>query len=227
MDTCQIQYVDNFRDLVGTPFIGETNAIGWTRNLIGNFSEIVDKVTLQGNVTVIEKEELCKLTLTEQGELAREIILSDWDLLQAHGALPTLNVIEYYDRDQSNPFFPTDVYSYHVDRSPVPTDTFLCTYYGAPSEVLLNTQSEKKVLVPEIREMLREFYNDDEDGFEFFLSEVFFDLHYRAKPNAQPISLGLGNLWRLAVDYPDSKVLPCVHRAPEEKPGQKRLLMIC
>ena len=29
------------------------------------------------------------------------------------------------------------------------------------------------------------------------------------------------------VDHPESKVLPCVHRAPREKTGQTRLLMIC
>jgi len=52
-------------------------------------------------------------------------------------------------------------------------------------------------------------------------------LHYRAQAMANPISLGLGHLWRLAVDYPESQVLPCIHRAPEENNGQLRLLMIC
>jgi hypothetical protein len=42
-----------------------------------------------------------------------------------------------------------------------------------------------------------------------------------------PISLGLSNLWKLAVDHPESEVLPCLHRAPKEKPNQKRLMLIC
>jgi hypothetical protein len=55
----------------------------------------------------------------------------------------------------------------------------------------------------------------------------FFDLHYQAKPDAQIINLGIGNLWRLAVDHPNNPVLPCIHRAPIEKFGEYRLLLIC
>lgn len=223
----QIHYVSNFQDLVSTPFSGEINAICWPRKLTGDFSEIVEKVTLSGNITVVEQEELHKLQLSEQGQLAREILLNDWKILAAHGASPTLNVIRYYDRDDTFPFFPTDVYSFHADRSPIPTDTFLCTYYGEPSEILPNSQGKKKVLVPEIRDELKKLYHGADEGFESFLSDHFFDLHYQATPDARPISLGLGNLWRLAVDHPESQVPPCIHRAPKEKPGQNRLLMIC
>lgn len=223
----QIRCVTNFQDLVSTPFSGEINAVCWTRKLIGDFSEIVEKVTLDGNITTIEQEELCELQLSEQGQLAREILLDDLKLLKAHGASPILNVITHYDRDDTYPFFPTDVYSFHVDRSPIPTDTFLCTYYGESSEILPNPQGIKKVLIPEIRAELKKLYDGTDEGFESFLSEHFFDLHYQAKPNARPISLGLGNLWRLAVDHPESQVPPCLHRAPKEKPGQHRLLMIC
>ena len=223
----QIHCVTNFQDLVATPFHGKMNAICWTRKLTGDFSEIVKKITLSGNITVIEEEELLELQLSEQGQLAREILLNDFKLLKAYGASPSLNVIKYYDRDDTFPFFPTDVYSFHVDRSPVPTDTFLCTYYGESSEILPNSQGEKKVLIPEIRDELKKLYHGGDEDFESFLSEHFFDLHYQAKPNAHPISLGLGNLWRLAVDHPESQVPPCLHRAPKEKPGQHRLLMIC
>jgi hypothetical protein len=223
----QIHYVTNFQDLVSTPFSGVINAICWTRNLIGDFSEIVKKVELSGNITAIAQEELCELQLSEQGQLAREILLNDLKLLTDHGASPVLNVISCYYRDDTYPFFPTDVYSFHVDRSPVPIDTFLCTYYGESSEILPNSQGKKKVLIPEIRDELKKLYHGADEGFESFLSEHFFDLHYQAEPDARPISLGPGNLWRLAVDHPESQVPPCLHRAPKEKSGQNRLLLIC
>ena len=223
----RIRCVTNFQDLVSTPFNGEINAICWTRKLIGDFSEIVKKVGLRGNITEIEQEELRELQLSEQGQLAREILLNDLKILKAHGASPILNVISHYDRDDTYPFFPTDVYSFHVDRSPIPIDTFLCTYYGESSEILPNSQAKKKVLIPEIRDELKKLYHGADEGFELFLHKHFFDLHYQAKPNSRPISLGLGHLWRLAVDHPESQVPPCVHRAPKEEFGQKRLLMIC
>jgi len=225
--TNQIQSVTNFQDLVSTPFHGEMNAICWTRKLTGDFSEIANKVELNGNIATLDQDGLFELQLSEQGQLAREILLNDLKLLKDHGASPILNLIKYYDRDNTYPFFPTDVYSFHVDRSPVPTDTFLCTYYGEPSEIVTNSQAKQKVLVPEIRDELKKIYRGADEGFESFLTEHFFDLHYLPEPEAQPISLGLGHLWRLAVDHPESAVLPCIHRAPKEKNGQNRLLMIC
>jgi len=221
----QIQQVTNFQDLVSIPFQGKTNAMCWTRNLIGDFSEIVEKMELNEDMATIDTEQLLELDLSKQGQLAREILLNDLNLLEAHGASPILNLIKCYNRDDF--FFPTDVYSFHVDRSTIPYDTFLCTYHGASSEILPNSQAQQKVLIPEIREELKKLYDGSEDGFESFLSEYFFDLHYQAKPNAQPISLGLGHLWRLAIDHPESQVPPCVHRAPLEKDGKKRLLLIC
>jgi hypothetical protein len=223
----QIHCVTNFQDLVSTSFGGETNAICWTRKLVGDFSEIVNKIELRGNITAIEQEELHELKLSEQGQLARKILLNDLEILRDHGASPILNAINYYDRDDTCLFLPTDVYSFHVDRSPIPIDTFLCTYYGESSEILPNSQGKKKVLIPEIRDELKKLYHGADEGFESFLSEHFFDLHYQAQPNARPISLGLGHLWRLAVDHPESQVPPCIHRAPKEKSGQNRLLMIC
>jgi len=223
----QIHSVTNFHDLVTTPFHGTMNAICWTRNLTGDFAEIINKVALNENIVVLDEEALRALQLSEQGQLAREVLLNDLKLLKAHGASPTLNLIRCYERDDAYPFFPTDVYSFHVDRSPVPTATFLCTYYGEPSEILPNAQVTQKVLVPEIRKELKKLFDGADEDFETFLSEHFFDLHYLAKPGARPVSLGLGHLWRLAIDHPGSPVPPCVHRAPEEKNGQPRLLMIC
>lgn len=227
-DYTQIQYVSTFRDLVDIPYTQVVNAVCWSRELVGDFAEIVGKIPHKGNITVVEIRDLLALDLSEAGMLAREVIISDWKLLEEHGAQPTLNVIKHYDRDIGLPFFPTDVYSYHVDRSPVATDTILCTYYGAASDIIPNAQCEKKVRIPAIRaELLRLYGGKEGEGFEEFLTDNFFDLHYQAKPNAQSINLGVGNLWRLAVDQPNSSFLPCIHRAPVEADGQPRLLMIC
>ena len=175
----------------------------------------------------MKQEELRELQLSESGQLAREIILNDLKLLKAHGASPVLNLIKHYDRDETDPFFPTDVYSFHVDRSPIPTDTFLCTYYGEPSEILPNSQGKKKVLIPEIRDELKKQYRGAEEGFESFLMIISLISTIRPKPDARTISLGNGHLWRIAVDHPGSQVPPCIHRAPMEKSGQTRLLLIC
>jgi hypothetical protein len=107
----------------------------------------------------LDEELLRGLSLSEQGQLARTILLNDLKMLKAQGASPILNLIRCYERDESFPFFPTDVYSFHVDRSPVPTDTFLCTYYGESSEILPNAQAEQKVLLPEIRDALKKLYS--------------------------------------------------------------------
>lgn len=220
-----IHRVTNFQDLVNTSFQGETNAICWSRELVGDFSEIVKKIETNDNITVFGEEELRELELTEQGQLAREILLNDWKLLADYGADPLLNVIKYYERDDADSFFPTDVYSFHVDRSPIPSATFLCTYYGEPSEILPNAQAIQKIHVPEIREELKKQFDGPEADFENYLSENFYDLHYQSKSDSLPISLGIGHLWRLAIDHPESQVPPCVHRAPKEKTS--RLLLIC
>ncbi|MFZ1788161.1 MAG: hypothetical protein WAT92_07620 [Saprospiraceae bacterium] len=223
----QIQFVTNFHDLISTPFHGVINAICWNRPLVGDFSEIINKFEADENITTIDEAALCEICLSEEGNLAREMLLGDMKFLEAHGASPILNIIKSYDRDEDNAVFPTDVYSFHVDRSPVPVDTFLCTYYGTTSEILPNALGEKKILIPEIRNELRRQYADEDSGFESYLSENFYDLHYKAKANAVPISLGLGHLCRIAIDHPEITVPPCLHRAPLEKAGQPRLLLIC
>lgn len=226
-DHKQIEVVSSFAELVKTHFQGETNAICWSRNLLGDFKEIVDKLQLKENITEISTEDLLALKLSEQGLLAREIILNDIQRLTDQGASPSLNLLKNYERDEELDFISTDVYSFHVDRSPIETDTFLCTYYGAASDIVPNDQVEQKVLIPEIRAKLKELHDGSEAEFESFLAEYFFDLHYQPKLQAQPINLGTGHLWRLAVDHPTQKVLPCVHRAPVEREGEYRLLLIC
>lgn len=226
-DNGQVAVVATFSELVDADFRGTMNAICWYRNLVGDFAEIVSKLQLKDDLTEISMEDFHALQLSEQGNLAREIISNDFELLADAGASPALNLIKSYQRDEEFDFISTDVYSFHVDRSPIGTDTFLCTYHGAASEIVANDAVEQKILVPEIREKLKELHNGPELEFEAFLMEHYFDLHYRPKPGAAPVNLGLGHLWRLAVDHPDKQCLPCVHRAPTEKDGEYRLLLIC
>ncbi|WP_426276904.1 DUF1826 domain-containing protein [Chryseobacterium sp. S-02] len=223
----QIGVVSSFSELVETSFQGTINAICWKRNLAGDFKEIVSELQLKENIKEVSVEDLLALTLSENGHNARKIILNDIQLLTDFGASPSLNLLKKYERDEEFSFISTDVYSYHVDRSPIGTDTFLCTYHGAASDILPNEQATKKILIPEIREKLKEIHDGPEEEFEDFLKEYFFDLHYEPQPNAQPINLGAGHLWKLAVDHPEQKVLPCVHRAPTENDGEYRLLLIC
>lgn len=226
-DKAQVGVVSSFSELVNMKLQGTVNAICWNRSLNGDFKEIVSKLQLKENITEVSGEDLLALELTDNGILAREIILNDLQLLTDFGASPSLNLLKNYERDEEFDFISTDVYSFHVDRSPIGTDTFLCTYYGAASDIIRNDQVEQKILIPEIREKLKELHNGPEENFETFLKENFFDLHYEAKSDATPTNLGIGNLWRLAVDHPSQEVLPCVHRAPVENDGEYRLLLIC
>lgn len=223
----QIQQVTTFSALVETPFQGLTNALCWHRHLSGHFQEIVEKLECIEPITEISIDDLNALSLTEQGQCARDIILNDMQCLSDFGASPSLNLIKYYERDDEFDFIATDVYSYHVDRSPIATDTFLCTYFGAASDLIGNDQVEQKILIPEIRQKLSALYDGPEEDFDAFLAEYYFDLHYQPKENATPVNLGIGHMWRLAVDHPTQQVLPCVHRAPMENEGEYRLLLIC
>ena len=219
--------VADFSELVRTNFKGAMNAICWQRDLPGDFQEIVAKLELDENITEISTADLDALQLSDQGDVARQIILNDLQLLTDFGASPSLNLLKCYERDDELDFISTDVYSFHVDRSPIATDTFLCTYYGAASDILPNDQVEQKILIPEIRAKLQHLHDGPEAEFESFLAEYYFDLHYQPKTDAQPINLGTGHLWRLAVDHPTQQALPCVHRAPIENVGEYRLLLIC
>lgn len=225
--TPQLNIVSNFTDLIHCTFKNEMNAICWSRNLMGDFKEIVEKLELKDNITEISNDDLLALDLSAQGILARNTILKDIQLLSEFGASPSLNLLKNYERDDELDFISTDVYSYHVDRSPIETDTFLCTYYGAASDILPNDQVEQKILIPEIRDKIKALYAGPEDEFDQFLAEYFFDLHYQPKPEAQPMNLGVGHLWKLAVDHPTQQALPCVHRAPVENEDEYRLLLIC
>lgn len=227
LDNDQIGTVATFSELVQTEFKGKQNALCWYRNLEGDFKEIVRQLQLKEDITEVSPEDLLALQLSEMGNKARAIILEDLRVLTDFGASPSLNLLKCYERDDAFDFIATDVYSYHVDRSPIATDTFLCTYHGAASDIVANDQAEQKILIPEIRNKLKALHQGPEEEFESFLKEYFFDLHYQAKPFAQAVNLGVGHLWRLAVDHPKQQVLPCIHRAPIENDGEYRLLLIC
>lgn len=226
-DSSQIGMVSTFSELVNTDFKGKRNALCWHRNLEGDFKEIADKLQIKENITEVYPKDLLALRLSEKGIIAREIILNDLRLLTDFGASPSLNLLKYYERDDEFDFISTDVYSYHVDRSPIASDTFLCTYHGVASDIISNGQAEQKILIPEIRKKLAALHDGPAEEFENFLKENYFDLHYQAKSHAVPINLGLGHLWRLAVNHPKQQVLPCIHRAPIENEGEYRLLLIC
>jgi hypothetical protein len=172
-DNNQIEVVSSFSELVNSKFQGEMNALCWHRNLVGDFKEIVVKLELKENITEVSIEDLLALQLSEKGNLAREIILKDIQLLTDFGASPALNLLKCYERDDELDFISTDVYSFHVDRSPIETDTFLCTYHGAASDIVPNDQVEQKILIPEIREKLKELHDGPETEFETFLEEYF------------------------------------------------------
>ena len=226
-ENTQIKIVNHFVELINVKFRGFNNAICWQRHLDGDFKEITSKLYLEENITEISIDDLCALDLSENGNLARKIILEDIRLLSEFGASPSLNLLKCYERDDELDFISTDVYSFHVDRSPIETDTFLCTYHGAPSDIIANDDVEQKILIPDVREKLKLLHDGHDSEFEQFLEEYFFDLHYQPKIDAKPINLGVGNLWRLAVDHPTQQVLPCVHRAPVENDHEYRLLLIC
>lgn len=140
----KFQHVNSFNELVETTFEGDINAMCWSRELNGNYAEIIEKVGVEDKLYVLEPDELKSLNLSEEGQLAREQILADFESLSALGASPLINIIHQYERDDAFPFFPTDVYSFHADRSPVPFSTFLCTYFGAASEFVSNDQATQK-----------------------------------------------------------------------------------
>ncbi|MFX7298952.1 DUF1826 domain-containing protein, partial [Acinetobacter baumannii] len=88
----QVEVVTTFAELVNTQFQGDKNTICWARNLAGDFKEIVAKLQLKENITEISIEDLLALPLSEQGDLARDIILKDIQLLTDMGASPVLNL---------------------------------------------------------------------------------------------------------------------------------------
>lgn len=228
-DYPRIRVVKSFAELVTARLAAGVNALCWERTLAGDFAEVVAGLGHRGEaIATLDEVTLRSLSLSEGGRRAVETLLADQALLRAHGLQPSLDCIHSYPRDENPGPVPIDVYSFHADSATVPADTYLCTYFGAPSEGLRQEDAQRCVDRPEIRaELLAEYGGADDDRFREFLREHCYDLHYDARPGAQPFSFGLGNLWRIAIEYPGSPVPPCVHRAPSTRPGDPpRLLCI-
>jgi hypothetical protein len=224
----RIKVVKSFDELVTTPFEKGLNALCWQRTLPGNFSEVVERLTVSEEITTLDDSLLNALPLSAEGRVAAEILLEDQQLLRAHGLSPILDCIKSYPRDEEAESVPTHVYSFHADSATVEADTYLCSYNEAASEGLRNDEAQRRIDIPQTRaELLKLFGGEDDDEFLEYLHENCYDLHYAPVPEARPFSFGLGNLWRIAVDYPGSPVPPCIHRAPETVPGRPpRLLLI-
>jgi len=224
----RVKVVNTFRELVTTPFGDGINAFCWPRTLSGDFGEVVQRLDVGEGITVIDDTRLQSLPVSAAGRVAIDILLEDQRLLREYALEPVLNCINGYLRDDTPAPVRTDVFSFHADRAPVETDTWLCTYHGPASEGLRNDEAQRHVDIPEIRaELLRIFGVDDDENFAEYLQENCYDLHYAPLPGARPFLFGMGNLWRIAVEYPGTPVPACIHRAPETSPGDSpRLLLI-
>ncbi len=228
IESHRIRFVDSFEELLAARFEGDINALCWPRRLPGDFQEVADRLQAEEGMTTIGDEDLRGLALGPAGSVAREVLIADQALLRDHGLDPTLDCIAGYPRDDATGPVPTDVYSFHVDSAAVRADTFLCTYVGRATEGLSNEMAIRRVDVAETREQLLKLYGGpDDEEFAAYLSERCFDLHYRPFVGAEPYTFGIGNLWRIAIAYPDCPVLPCIHRAPPRMAGDRpRLLLI-
>lgn len=225
----RVKCVSSFHELINTPFADGVNALCWERKLPGDFSEVVQRLGASEEATPIVEARLVSLSVSAAGRAAIEVVLEDQRLLRKLGAAPVLNCFMGYPRDEEPDVEPTDVYSFHADSAPVEADTFLCTYHGAASEGLRNEEARRRVDNPVTRaELLKLYGGADDADFCDFLKENCYDLHYAAATDARPFSFGVGNLWRIATDWPGCPVPPCIHRAPAIASGHSpRLLLIC
>lgn len=223
----RVKRVRSFDELVHTPFADGVNALCWPRELPGDFTEIIAARGQGEGLDTLDEAALLALPLGPAGRLAAAACAEDLRLLREHGLAPVLDCIHGYPEDEEADGLPTDVFSFHADRAPVPADTYLCSYAGSASEGLRNEEALRRVEVPSFRaELLRRFGGADDEDFQAWLEDSCHDLHYHAKPGAAPYGFGFGNLWRIAIRYPGCPVPPCVHRAPATEPGRPRLLLI-
>lgn len=222
-----IRVVGSFDELLQTPLRDGVNAVCWPRCLEGGFAEVVQHLMVPKGITHLSEDELGAMELSPAGRIALNTMRDDLRRLQEHGLDPVLDCVHGYMHPIESPHQRTDVCSWHVDSATAEADTWLCTYHGASSEGLFPEDAIPRIEVPEARaELLRLFGGRDDETFAEWLEEHFHDLHYAAREGARPYAFGIGNLWRIATRHPEVAVAPCVHRAPDPVPGQKRLLLI-
>ena len=225
----RIKTVNSFEELVSASFGPEVNAICWQRELNGDFDELAAHFSREKEVTSLDEEAIDYLrpALSKGGRLAADALIEDRRLLKARGLQPSLECVPRYLRDADSAV-PTDVYSFHADRATVAADTYLCSYNEAATEGLRNDRAGRRIDLPATRaELLRIFRQGGTGDFDSYLRENCYDLHYAPMEGAVPFSFGLGNLWRIAVEYPGCPVPPCLHRAPETVSERlPRLLLI-
>ncbi|MCB9878872.1 MAG: hypothetical protein H6835_14855 [Planctomycetes bacterium] len=227
--------VDSAEALFATPFAGRRNAVRWVRTLAGDFAEVArlaDAIEVAADRVTLDDDVLRSLRRRagDAGRAAIDLLRWDLELLRERGHEPGLEWLRRYRRDD-DPDLPTDVQSFHVDTANAPTETILCTYSGAPSEVLPRAEALRRVDEPALRPRLQRRFEaergGDERAFAAWLTEHSFDLHFAPRPGARPFVFGAGELWRLAVQHPTAAVEACIHRAPATRascPG--RLLLI-
>lgn len=227
-DSHRSREVLSFDELVGTPLRDGVNALCWSRTLPGDFGEVARALArADEGIHPLDAEELRALPLSADGRLAADAMLGDFLLLRERELDPVLNFINGTERDDADAVVATDVFSFHADRAPVPIDTWLCTYLGPASEAVRNEDATRRVDEPATRARLLALYGGaDDEGFREFLAEHSYDLHYAVRPGAPVFSFGQFNLWRIALAYPGNPVPPCIHRAPQKRPGDVRLLLI-
>lgn len=224
----RIKVVESFDELVSTRFGAGINSLCWPRDLPGDFDEVVQQLTTSGEITTLDEASLKTLPVSAAGRAAIENLIEDQRLLRAAGLAPILDCIHAYPREEKPGPVPIDVYSFHADSATMEADTWLCSYNESSSEGLRNDEARRRIDIPETRaELLKLFGGEENEDFREHLEENCYNLHYAPVPGARPFSFGIGNLWRIAVDYPGSPVPPCIHRAPAALPGRPpRLLLI-
>jgi hypothetical protein len=227
-DYPRVKRVRSFQELIDTPFAEGINAFCWERALSGDFGEVVERLGAGEEIAILDEALLLGLSVSKAGRLAIDQLLEDYHLLKNSDLEPALNCIRDYPHDENPGPVPTDVFSFHADSATVEADTYLCTYHGPASEGLRNDEALRQVDIPETRgKLLKLFGGNDDDAFGEYLKENCYDLHYAGVPSARPFSFGVGNLWRLATNYPGCPVPPCIHRAPATLRGAPpRLLLI-
>lgn len=223
-----VKYVADFSELMTTPLEAGVNALCWPRVLSGDYAAVAKGLAGGEAIDTLDEARLLALNLGPAGREAVQQLLSDLKLLRDQDLEPALNCINAYPHDEAARLISTDVFSFHADSAPFAADTWLCTYFGPSSEGLSPGDTVRRVEQPETRAaLLKEFGGADGEQFREFLQENCYDLHYLPKAGAHPYKFGLGNLWRIATDYPGNLVPPCVHRAPSTRPGDPpRLLLI-